>query len=125
MATKALEIKKGNAAAIEILCYDNSGTALTDLSSTTEITFQVREERDDTSTAIIEKTKTAGAITVNDPSSGYITIALVPADTSSLTVKKYYFAVELTYSATVKYELNVYVDNIKTDIFDLVQDVVR
>lgn len=116
------KVKRGNTSVQDIPVYKKDGTTLVDnLASATDIEFQVKETK--AGTAKITKTKGDG-IDVNTPSTGYLRLTLTPTDTD-LTAKRYVMACEITWSATEKYEVKIYIDNQETDQFIIEQDIIQ
>ena len=114
-------IKKGNTSVQDIPVYDKDSVLLTNLATTTEIKFQVKKNKTDT-TALIEKTKGAG-IEVNTPSAGYLRITLLPTDTA-ISVGDYFMALHLKWSSSEIYEVIIEIDDEKTDRFRIQQDII-
>ena len=116
------KVKRGNTSIQDILVKDRDGDAVANLASATEIIFHVKST--ETGAAVIERKKTLGDIVVDTPSSGYIRITLTPTNTTQ-TVGKYLMAIEITWSATSKYECRIYIDNKETKTFEIEQDIVN
>lgn len=91
-----MKIRAGNTVSLEVACNDQDGTLLTTLATTTEVVMQLKTNKDDTTPAL-ELTKTGAAITIDDPSEGYITVAITSANTQDLE-GQYYIAAELRWS---------------------------
>jgi len=119
---KRIAIKKGNTSNIEIPIYDKDGVLVPNLAAATDIVFQVKK-REKQAVADIEKTKGAG-IVVDSPDAGWLTITLIPTDSSGLDVGRYYCGLEITWSASNKYEVRIYADKKETEAFHIEQDIV-
>jgi len=117
-----LSIKKGNTSNIEIPIYDKDGILVSNLAAATDIVFQVKK-REKQAVADIEKTKGAG-IAADSPQVGWLTITLVPTDSASLDVGKYYCGIQITWSASNQYEVRIFADKKETESFEIEQDIV-
>ena len=116
-----IKIKRGNTANLEIKCLDRNGSLITDLSLTSEIKYQVKK-REKQTVPDIAKTK-GGGITIDTPSTGWITVALDTTDTD-LEIGKYYQAVQLEYAGGEKYEARLFVEDVETERLEIVQDII-
>ena len=114
-------VKKGNTSIQDILVKDRDDADVANLASATAIKFQVKPRR--TNSVIIEKTKGAG-IEVDTPTTAYLRITLKPSDTANIP-KKYVMAIEITWSADVKYEARIYIDDNETYDFVIEQDTIQ
>lgn len=115
------KVKKGNTSIQDIACYDKDDVLLTDLVSTTAIKFQVKKTK--IGSTIIEKQKGAG-LAINTPTQGYIRVTLLPTETD-IVPTTYYMALMLIYSATVKYECILKVNNVETSEFIVEQNIIN
>jgi len=114
-------VKRGNTSIQDILVKDRDGDTVTTLATATDIEFQVKEKK--TNSFKIEKTKGAG-IQVDTPTTGYLRITLLPTDTD-IARKRYVMGLEITWSANVKYETRIYIDDNETDDFVIEQDTIQ
>ena len=114
-------VKKGNTSVQDILVKDRDGNNVTNLASATDIKFQVKERK--TNSVKIEKTKGSG-IEVDTPTTAYLRITLLPSNTS-IARKRYVMGLEITWSANVKYETRIYIDDNETDDFVVEQDTIQ
>ena len=104
----AIEVKKGNAIALDVLCKDSAGVALTDLATATEVYVMLKDSLTDVDAdAVINKNLTAETVSVNSPSAGYITATLTSEDTEDLDVGTYWLCAQIEYSAASKQELDL------------------
>jgi len=104
----AIEVKKGNAIALDILCKDAAGVALTNLATATEVYIMLKESLTDVDAdAVINKNLTAGTVSVDSPSAGYITATLTSEDTEDLEVQTYWLCAQIEYSDANKQELDL------------------
>jgi hypothetical protein len=80
---------------------------VTNLATATLVKFQVKLNRTDAdAAALISKTSgTGGGITVNSPSSGWVSVALTSANTT-IAPGNYFFGLKVLYAST-KYEVDV------------------
>jgi len=117
-------VKKGNKSVRDIEIKDKDDKTVTNLADATGIKFQIKENRED-AVAKVEKTVGAG-IAVNTPSSGFLRITLLPADTGvTLSVFKYYMGLQITWSPTDIYEVKITIDGKEAEYFEVKQDTVR
>lgn len=73
----------------------------------------------------MEKTVAAGGILVDTPSAGYLRVTLLPVDTGiTLSVGDYFMGLQITWSPTLIYEVNMEIDSVKTERFRIRQDIV-
>jgi len=117
-------IKAGNTSVQDIPVYDKDGVLVTNLADATEIKFQIKEKRDEV-TPKVEKTLISG-IDVDTPSAGYLRITLTPTDTgTTLSVREYFMALQIKWSATEIYEIIIEIETEKTDRLRISQDIVQ
>ena len=119
-------VKKGNTSIQDIPVYKKDEITLVDnLAIATEIKFQIKKDNTD-AVALVEKTAVlGGGIEVDTPSAGYLRITLLPVDTgTTLSVGDYFMAVQITWSPTEIYEVNIKIDDIKTERFRIKQDII-
>jgi hypothetical protein len=114
-----LKIKQGNTALLKFYLTDADGAAITDLSSTTGIKFWIAVPS--TGAKFIEVLK--AAMTLNDPSTGYIKVPLTAAQTATLVLARYFFGVQLEYAAKTV-EVDAYVENELTNVLVVKKQVV-
>jgi hypothetical protein len=107
-------VKRGNTSVQDIPVKDSKGVLVTNLAAALEIKFQVKEKKSDT-TPKISKTKGDG-IQVDTPNIGYLRITIPPLETD-ITVKKYFMALEIVWSATEKWETVIEIKGVETDVF--------
>ena len=117
------KVKKGNTSIQDILVKDRDGDTVITLATATEIKLHIKTS-ETAAVASITKLKTTGGIVVDTPSTGYLRITLLQADTA-LTVAKYVMAIEIIWSDTSKYECRIYIDNKETKTFEIEQDIVN
>jgi len=113
--------KKGNTGIIDMSIVDRNGDPVLDLAATTEITFQVKAT--ETGAALFSCTKTAAEIVVDTPNAGDVRITISPTKMTQIP-KRYYCALKLVWSATVTYEVHIYVDDVETESFRIEQNIV-
>ena len=117
-------IKAGNTSVQDIPVYDKDGVLVTNLADATEIKFQIKEKRNEV-TPKVEKTLISG-IDVDTPSAGYLRITLTPTDTgTTLSVREYFMALQIKWSATEIYEIIIEIETEKTDRLRISQDIVQ
>ncbi len=104
-------VKQNNTSSQVIEVKDKDDALVTDMGSCSSITFQVKERR--SNSVVITRTIGAGSIVVDSPSTGYLTVTLLPTDTN-IDPKKYVMALELVWSATLRYEARLYIDGNET-----------
>jgi hypothetical protein len=114
-----LKIKQGNTALLKFYLTDVDGAAITDLSSTTGIKFWIATPS--TGVKFIEVLKTA--MTINDPSTGYVKVPLTAVQTATLTLPRYFFGIQLEY-ATKTVEADAYAENELTNVLAVEKQVV-
>ena len=120
---KFWQVKSGNTSIQDVLIRDKDDVTVTNLGDATGIKFQIKTLKEDT-TALIEKTDIAG-IAVDTPTTGYLRITLTPTDTgTTLSVGDYFMALQITWSATVIYEVNMEIDDVKTERFRISEDLI-
>lgn len=115
---------KGNSSIQDIPIRDKNGDLLTDLAAATDIVFQVKTTKT-AATAMIEKTAPAGGIEVDTPSTGYLRLTINPADTVNEARGRYKMALQIKWSATKIYEVDLKINNLKTDEFVIKQDTIQ
>ena len=121
--SKRWEVKAGNTSVQDILIRDKDDATVTNLATATVIKFQIKRTKTAAS-ALVEKTAGSG-IAVDTPSQGYLRITLTPTDTgTTLSVGDYFMGLQIKWSATVIYEVNMEIDDIKTEKFRIRQDIV-
>lgn len=106
----AWEVIQGNTSVQDILIKDKDGATVTTLGNATAIVFNVKDTEAESETADISKTVGSG-IEVDTPSEGYLRITILPADTTGLSLKDYYMALQITWSATIVYEIILKTEN--------------
>ena len=121
-------VKKGNKSVRKMEILDKAGKTVENLADATDIIFQIKKNKTDAA-ALVEKTKGAG-IEVNPPDPGpgigYLRITLDPDDTeTALSVGDYFMALEIEWTPTDIYEVNVRIDGIKTERLRVRQDIIR
>jgi len=121
--TKFWTVKKGNKSVRDILIKDKDGVTVINLASAEEIKFQIKKNKTDA--ALVAKTLISG-IEVDTPSTGYLRITLLPADTGTTLDKgDYYMAIQIKWSATDIYEVKIEIDDVETENFRVVQDIIQ
>jgi hypothetical protein len=116
-------VKKGNTSIQDVLVKDKNDDIVENLGDATEIKFQIKKTKKAVA-ALVEKTDVLG-IQVDTPSTGYLRITLTPTDTgTTLSVGDYFMAIQITWSPTVIYEVNMEIDDVKTERFRIRQDIV-
>ena len=121
---KSWMVKKGNKSVRNILIKDKTGATVTNLAQATEIKFQIKKNKTDT-TAKVEKTKDDGIGVLTGDDLGKLRITLLPVDTGmTLSVGDYYMGLQIKWSATDTYEVNITIDDVKTESFRIQQDIV-
>jgi hypothetical protein len=117
------EVIKGNSSVQDIPVYDKDDVLLTNLSSATEIKFQVKGSELEGISALIEKTDGDG-IQVDIPSEGYLRITINPADTVDLDEREYFMALQIKWSATTIYETILKIDGVQTKTFKVKKGII-
>ena len=116
-------IKKGNTSVQDIPIYDKAGVLVTNLVDAEEIKFQIKKNKVDAA-ALVEKTADSG-ITVNTPLAGWLRITLNPDDTgTTLSVGDYFMALQIKWSVTEIYEVDIEIDDVKTERLRIKQDII-
>ena len=114
-----MNIKKGNSATLTVAVRDGNKELIDNLSSATAILFMVKTSKTDPDIdAIISKSVGAG-VTVDDPSTGYVKIELLPTDTDQ-TINSYYMALQIEWGAASHYEIDL-----SDETFVITQDIIR
>lgn len=113
-------VKEGNRNVQEILILDRKGEVVNDLDEAEKVKFQVRTK--DRSRIIIEKTK--DDIKINKPEKGYLRIVLLPDDTKG-QVGLYVMGLEIHWSDKLIYECYLEIDGQETEIFEILENVIR
>ena len=117
-------VKKGNTSVQDIPVYDKDGALVTNLAGATAIKFQIKKKKTD-AVVLVEKTKGNG-IAVDIPSAGYLRITLLPIDTGvTLSKGVYYMAIQITWSPTDIYEVKIEIDDVESENFRIVQDIIQ
>lgn len=124
MDQTAWNVKKGSTSIKDIPIYEQDGkTLITDLSTATAIVLEVKEAEKDAA-AFFSLSLAAADIQVDTPSIGYLRVTIKPTVTDTLEIKKYYMGLKITWSATVIYEVIISIDDVITETFNCVQDIV-
>jgi hypothetical protein len=119
----SIVVKKGNTRVLEILCKDENGATITTLASAEEIEFHVKEEKDSIATKIAKSL--VSGIVINTPSTGYITITLLPTDTA-LPPKGYPMGLQIKWDSDNIYEAyEITIDGVIVNTLKIVQDTVQ
>ena len=120
-----MRIKKGNTITLKITCKDSDGVLISDLATTTEVRFMLKNNKtDENASAVITKLKSLGEITVDDPTTGIVKFTLSATDTTQ-TPKNYYAALQLEYPTKTE-EINLKDSNGDViDIIEIYQDITR
>jgi hypothetical protein len=119
-----MRLKKGNAITLKILTKDDDGNLITNLADATAISFMLKRNNTDSNASAMVNKDLDDGITVDDPSSGYIRIALTSVDTG-IDIGTYKMGLQITYSATNIQEINIIEGNKTIDRLQIVQDVIR
>ena len=115
-----IRIKEKNTAVLDILVKDKDGVTATNLANATAISFVIANPL--TNVALVTKTLSSG-IAVNTPSTGYVRVTLTPTDTTQ-TPMRYNMALQITWSPTDVYEVNIDVDGIETQNLTIEGDII-
>ena len=120
-----MQIKKGNYTQLEIgPITDANGDTLTNLSTATEVYYMLKiKPTDDDSDAVLTKQLTAG-VTVDDPSTGYITVEIESDDYGSVNIGNYYQGLKIEYSTTNRQEVNLSESGEPIDMVEITQNVI-
>ena len=114
------KVKRGNTSIQEIPVYNKKGKLIEDLDDVSTAIFVVKEKRD--GDALITKTKGSG-IQVDEPSPGYLTVTLDPADTN-LPPRKYFMALELLWPSGKKYEVIFKIDGLESEMMEILAQII-
>jgi hypothetical protein len=122
-----MEILKGNYISFVIGPIKNiiTNTTITNLSTAASIRYIVKREATDIDSLAVVTKYIGSGLTINAPSTGYITVILNAADTELLEIKEYYHALQIEYSATNVQEISLMEEGKKIKTFSLIQDVAR
>ena len=107
----AWQVKQGNTSIQVIEVKDKDDELVEDMGDCSSITFQVKERK--SNSVKITRSVGVGSIVVDSPTTGYLTITLLPTETN-IDYKKYVMALELVWGATVRYEARLYIDGNET-----------
>lgn len=116
MTKEAWVVIKGNTSQQEIPIKNKKGELVDDLASASSIRFQVKEEREGSAPALISKSLENG-IEVDQPSLGFLTITLLPSDTSIRPSDLYVMALQIEWEGDDKYEIKLKINGNETDRF--------
>lgn len=120
-----MQIKKGNYIILQIGIKDQDNNYITDLNIAIEVLYMIKNNKTDLNDdALVIKKMTLGEITINDPSTGYVSIELESSDTENIQAGIKYHAVQIEYSAENIKEIWLK-DDLGTDMIDIYQDVIR
>jgi hypothetical protein len=105
-----MKIKSGSSCTLKFLIQDQDGNVIQNLSTATAVKFMVKLNKTDADTSALISKGLLNGIVVNSPSTGYVSVTLVAADTASLTAGNYFFGLKIEYPGTplVKYEADIY-----------------
>ena len=118
----SIAVKRGNTKALEVLCKDENEDVITTLASAEEIKFHVKEKKDSITTKIAKDLN--DGIVIDTPSVGYVTITLLPIDTT-LVPKGYPMGLQIKWDDDNIYEADeIIIDGIAVDTLKIVQDIV-
>ena len=119
----SIAVKRGNTKALEVLCKDENGNIITTLASVEEIRFHVKEKKDSVTTKIAKSLD--NGIVADTPSTGYVTITLLPTDTT-LVPKNYPMGLQIKWDKDNIYEADkIEIDGVAVDTLKIVQDIVQ
>lgn len=118
-------MKKGNKFTFSVLVKDRTGTTVTNLGTSTEIYYMIKEsDTDADNLALVSLTETDGDIVVDSPSTGYLSITIPAADTESIDLSSqnvFFHGVQIDYPSSDIQEINLS----QGDTVKIIQDVVR
>ena len=118
-----MQIKKGNTVDLEFTIKDSDGTLVINLSTVVDVKFMAKNEPTDADVDAVISKSLGDGITVDDPSTGIVKVALTSTDTS-VTAKRYSFALQLEYSDSIQ-EVTIRENRSETNVLDIVQDIIR
>jgi hypothetical protein len=123
-----MQIKKGNLNQLQfgpLRYWDRS--LVTNLASVTDVRYLVKIDPDDDDSAALITKRMVGlaGVSIDTPSTGYITVTLAVTDTEILDTKEYYHGLQVEWPAGNIQEIWMKEDNKDSNIFDLKKDVVR
>jgi len=119
----SIAVIRGNTKALEVLCNDENGNVITTLASAEEIKFHVKEKKDSIVTKIAKSLD--NGIVIDTPSVGYVTITLLPIDTT-LSPKGYPMGLQIKWDNDNIYEADeITMDGVAVDTLKIVQDIVQ
>lgn len=94
-----IALKKGNAVSFQVQVLDSSGSIVQNLDNATDIKFVLKVDKSDTDIqAAVLKNLVSGAIDVDTPALGYITVNLTSTD-MNIAEGNYFVALQITYTA--------------------------
>lgn len=119
-----MNLKKGNTKTFIFKIKDSDEYLLTHLSEAIAIKFMVKKNKDDLDVnAIISKNLTNG-ISINVPSTGYITVVVNSTD-ANVDTGKYWVGLQIEFSSTNKVEVDLKENKQIIDTIDINQDIIR
>ena len=117
----SVKVKQGNTCVLQALIKDADGNTVTTLAQATEVLFKVI----DRSSRVVKISKSlSDGIVVNSPSTGYIRVTLEPTDTEDLVATMYLMGLQIKWSDTIIYEVDLSFSGKVTEYFELNDDVV-
>ena len=114
-------VKKGNTSGQGILVRDSNEDIVTNLATATAISFQIKTNKSDL-VPLISKSLISG-IEVDTPTTGYLRITLLPSETA-IPVGKYFMGLQITWSASLIWEVIIEIENVETDTFRIRSEIV-
>jgi hypothetical protein len=121
-----MNLIKGNYNSIVIgPLRDSDNVIIANLATAIDVRFAIKIDPEDSDLdAKVMKALLSG-VTVDDPTTGCITVQILPADTDDLDAGMYYFGCQVEYSSTNIQELLLKESGKVINTFNLTQDVVR
>lgn len=119
-----MQIKRGNSATLQFEVRDQDDVLVSDLATAIAVKFMLKKFATDTDLEAIVSKSLGDGVTVDDPSTGFISVALTSTDTD-IDARKYYFALQVEYSATNKIEINIKEADCEINTIDVTQDIIE
>lgn len=118
-----MRLKKGNTTTLQITVTDADGNLVTNLSTATAVKFMMKKSNKDPDSEAVVSKSLADGITVDDPSTGIVSVALTSSDLD-ITPQPYYAALQLEFGATIN-EIDLTEDSEDIDQIVIFQDIIE
>jgi hypothetical protein len=118
-----MKILRGNRRQFSVQVTDKNGDVISNLSSATSVQFEIKTGKTAAS-ALVTKTLGGADLSIDTPTTGYITITLSPTDTSQ-NVTTYSMGLEIQFGASNVQEIPLMEAYKQSETIEIIQDTVN